>query len=296
MIIAAEVADLPPGPKVVAVGSFDGVHLGHQSLLAKARLLADQERLPLLVYTFDPPAKVFTRGLRMLSTLSEKLDLLREQGVDLTLAVAFNENFAARDKAAFLHDLVRLEARRIVVGEDFAFGRGRSGGTADLQTAAPTLSVPLLVLGGEPVKSTRIRNLLERGDVEAARHLLGRPYEARGIVQRGDQVGQRLGFPTANVETSPGKVLPRGVFAVRVWVAQRTYPAVVNVGTRPTVGRDSAVRLEAHLLGFSGVLYGDELRVVFLKKLRDERSFDSLEALSKQIARDVESARRFFRL
>ncbi|ADR36463.1 FMN adenylyltransferase; riboflavin kinase [Oceanithermus profundus DSM 14977] len=295
MIIAAEVADLPPGPKVVAVGSFDGVHLGHQSLLAKARALAAQERLPLLVYTFDPPTKVFMRGVGMLSTLSEKLDLLREQGVDLALAVPFDEDFAARDKAAFLDDLVRLEARRLVVGEDFAFGRGRSGGPADLKTVAPTLTVPLLDLGGAPVKSTRIRELLEQGDVEAARHLLGRPYGARGIVRQGERLGRRLGFPTANVETAPGKVLPRGVFAARTWVAERAYPAVVNVGTRPTV-RGSGLRLEAHLIGFSGELYGHELRLVFLKKLRDERAFEDLEALRSQIARDLEAARRFFRL
>ncbi|WP_456414182.1 riboflavin biosynthesis protein RibF [Oceanithermus profundus] len=294
-MIAAEVADLPPGPKVVAVGSFDGVHLGHQSLLAKARALAAQERLPLLVYTFDPPTKVFMRGVGMLSTLSEKLDLLREQGVDLALAVPFDEDFAARDKAAFLNDLVRLEARRLVVGEDFAFGRGRSGGPADLKTVAPTLTVPLLDLGGAPVKSTRIRELLEQGDVEAARHLLGRPYGARGIVRQGERLGRRLGFPTANVETAPGKVLPRGVFAARTWVAERAYPAVVNVGTRPTVG-GGGLRLEAHLIGFSGELYGHELRLVFLKKLRDERAFEDLEALRSQIARDLEAARRFFRL
>ncbi len=295
MIIAAEVADLPPGPKVVAVGSFDGVHLGHQSLLAKARALAAQERLPLLVYTFDPPTKVFMRGVGMLSTLSEKLDLLREQGVDLALAVPFDEAFAARDKAAFLDDLVRLEARRLVVGEDFAFGRGRSGGPADLETVAPTLTVPLLDLGGAPVKSTRIRELLEQGDVEAARHLLGRPYGARGIVRQGERLGRRLGFPTANVETAPGKVLPRGVFAARAWVGERTHPAVVNVGTRPTLG-GGALRLEAHLIGFSGELYGHELRLVFLKKLREERAFADLEALRTQIARDLEAARRFFRL
>ena len=295
MIIAAEVADLPPGPKVVAVGSFDGVHLGHQSLLAKARALAAQERLPLLVYTFDPPTKVFMRGVGMLSTLSEKLDLLREQGVDLALAVPFDEDFAARDKAAFLDDLVHLEARRLVVGEDFAFGRGRSGGPADLETVAPTLTVPLLDLGGAPVKSTRIRELLEQGDVEAARHLLGRPYGARGIVRQGERLGRRLGFPTANVETAPGKVLPRGVFAARAWVGERTHPAVVNVGTRPTLG-GGALRLEAHLIGFSGELYGHELRLVFLKKLREERAFADLEALRTQIARDLEAARRFFRL
>ena len=295
MIIAATVNDVPPGPKVVAIGSFDGVHLGHQSLLVQARRLAGSGRWPLLVYTFDPPTKVFVRGVGMLSTLSEKLDLLAEQGVDVTLAVPFDEAFAARESTAFLEDLAELEAVRIVVGEDFAFGRGRAGRPTDLEEVAPTLTVPLLDLGGEPVKSTRIRELLEAGEVEAARHLLGRPYEARGIVQKGEQLGRRLGFPTANVETAPGKVLPRGVFAAEASAAATRYPAVVNVGTRPTL-EGGELRLEAHLVGFSGELYGHELRVTFLRRLRSERRFSNLEELRAQIARDLEEARRFFRL
>jgi len=295
VIISASVEDVPPGPKVVAVGSFDGVHLGHQSLLARARARAEEAGWPLLVYTFDPPTKVFVRGVGMLSTLSEKLDLLREAGVDVTLAVPFDEAFAARDREAFLDDLRRLEAGRIVVGEDFAFGRGRSGRPEHLEAVAPTETVPLLRLGGEPVKSTRIRELLERGEVEAARHLLGRPYGARGLVLQGERLGRRLGFPTANIETIPAKVLPRGVFAAEAEAPVGRFPAVVNVGTRPTVdGRE--LRFEAHLIGFSGELYGHELRVTFLKRLREERRFDSLEALREQIGRDLEAARRYFRL
>lgn len=295
MIIAAELAEVPPGPKVVAVGSFDGVHLGHQALLARARREAESAGWPLLVYTFDPPSKVFVRGVGMLSTLSEKLDLLRNQGVDATLAVPFDEAFAARPKEAFLEDLARLEARRIVVGEDFAFGRGRAGGPDDLEAVAPTLKAPLLDLGGAPVKSTRIRELLEVGDVEAARHLLGRPYSARGLVRKGDRVGHEIGFPTANVEPAPSKVLPRGVFVAEAETGGRRYPALVNVGTRPTLG-GGGLRMEVHLLGFSGDLYGHELQVVFLKRLRGERAFPDLEALREQIARDLEEARRFLNL
>jgi len=295
VIIAAAPGDVPPGPKVVAVGSFDGVHLGHQSLLARARTLAHEAGWPLLVYTFDPPTKVFVRGVGMLSTLSEKLDLLAQQGVDVTLAVPFDEAFAARDHEAFLDDLRRLEAGRIVVGEDFAFGRGRTGRPPDLEAVAPTLTIPLLHLGGEPVKSTRIRELLETGEVEAARHLLGRSYSARGIVRKGERLGRRLGFPTANVETAPGKVLPRGVFAAEVETADGGYPAVVNVGTRPTLNGGD-LRFEAHLIGFSGELYGHELRVTFLKRLRGEHRFADLKALRAQIARDLEAARAFFHL
>ncbi|WP_457630046.1 riboflavin biosynthesis protein RibF [Oceanithermus sp.] len=294
-MISASPSDVPAGPKVVAIGSFDGVHLGHRHLLARARRLAQENGLPLLVYTFDPPTKVFVRGVGMLSTLTEKLELLEEEGVDVTLAVPFDEDFAARDKEEFLDDLRRIGAARIVVGADFGFGRGRGGGPADLELVAPTLVVPLLELAGEPVKSTRIRELLDRGDVEAARHLLGRPYSARGLVIRGDGIGAELGFPTANVEPAPNKVLPRGVFACEATGPKGRFPAVVNVGVRPTVGGNE-LRFEAHLLGFSGDLYGHELKVTFLKKLRDEKQFSSREELRRQIGRDLEEARRFFRL
>ena len=295
MIIAASPKDVPTGPKVVAIGSFDGVHLGHKHLLAQAQKLASASGWPLLVYTFDPPTKVFVSGVGMLSTLSEKLELLEDAGVDITLAVPFDEAFAARDKEEFLSDLREIGARRIVVGTDFGFGRGRRGSPADLEEVAPTTVVPLLELSGGPVKSTRIRELLEAGDVEAARHLLGRPYSARGIVLRGDRLGSRIGFPTANVEPAPNKVLPRGVFAAEAAGAAGRFPAVVNVGLRPTVD-GGELRFEAHLLGFGGDLYGHELKVTFLKKLRDEKRFVNLEELRSQIARDVTAARDYFGL
>ncbi len=295
MIIAASPADVPAGPKVVAIGSFDGVHLGHRHLLAKARRLAEENGWPLLVYTFDPPTKVFVRGVGMLSTLTEKLELLEEEGVDVVLAVPFDEDFASRTKDEFLDDLRQLGAVRVVVGADFGFGRGRGGGPVDLEEVAPTLTVPLLELAGEPVKSTRIRELLETGDVESARHLLGRPYSARGLVMHGDGIGARLGFPTANIEPAANKVLPRGVFAARAVSGSGEYPAVVNVGLRPTLG-GGELRFEAHLLGFSGDLYGHELRVTFLKKLRDEKRFSDRDELRRQIARDLDEARRFFGL
>ncbi|WP_457637089.1 riboflavin biosynthesis protein RibF [Oceanithermus sp.] len=294
-MITASPEDVPSGPKVVAIGSFDGVHLGHRHLLARARGLAKERGWPLLVYTFDPPTKVFVRGVGMLSTLTEKLELLAQQGVDVTLAVPFNKDFASRSKEEFLEDLRRIGAAQLVVGADFGFGRGRSGGPDDLKKVAPTLTVPLLELDGEPVKSTRIRELLKAGDVEAARHLLGRPYSARGLVIRGDGIGAALGFPTANVEPAANKVLPPGVFVSRAVSEAGEYPAVVNVGVRPTLG-GGELRFEAHLLGFNGDLYGHELRVIFLKKLRDERRFSGKEELRRQIVRDLEEARRFFGL
>ncbi|MGC8876563.1 riboflavin biosynthesis protein RibF [Thermus sp.] len=294
-MLFSEVADVPKGPKVVAVGSFDGVHLGHRYLLRQALAEAKALKEPLLVYTFDPPTKVFTRGEGFLMDLQEKVEALREVGVELILAVPFNEDFAKRPPQAFLEDLRALQASRIYVGEDFRFGRGRAGGPEALERVAPTQVVPLLSLGGEAVKSSRVRALLKEGRVEEARHLLGRPYGAYGVVVEGDRMGRRLGFPTANLAVHPLKVLPPGVFAVEAEGAFGRYKGVANVGTRPTLGGEER-RLEVHLLGFAGELYGEEVRVRFLKRLREERRFPSLEALKAQIARDVEAARAYFGL
>lgn len=292
-MLFSEVADVPKGPKVVAVGSFDGVHLGHQYLLRQALAEAKTLKEPLLVYTFDPPTKVFTRGEGFLMDLQEKVEALRGVGVELILAVPFNEEFARRPPEAFLEDLRALQASRIYVGEDFRFGRGRAGGPEALERVAPTRVVPLLSLGGEAVKSSRIRALLKEGKVEETRHLLGRPYGAYGVVVEGDRMGRRLGFPTANLAVHPLKVLPPGVFAVEAEGAFGRYKGVANVGTRPTLGGEER-RLEVHLLGFAGELYGEEVRVRFLKRLREERRFPSLEALKAQIAQDVEAARAYF--
>lgn len=294
-MLFSEVADVPKGAKVVAVGSFDGVHLGHQHLLHQALAEAKSLHQPLLVYTFDPPTKVFTRGEGFLMDLTEKVEALRALGVELILAVAFNEAFAQREAGEFLEDLRRLGASRIYVGEDFRFGKGRGGGPEDLAQVAPVRIVPLLTLGGEPVKSSRIRALLQEGRVEEARHLLGRPYGAYGVVVEGDKLGRKLGFPTANLAVHPQKILPPGVFAVEAQGSFGRYKGVANVGTRPTVNGMER-RLEVHLLGFAGELYGEEMRLSFLKHLREEKRFDSLEELKAQIAKDVASARAYFGL
>ncbi len=292
MILINDPAEVPPGPKVVAIGSFDGVHLGHRALLARALALARERHLPLLVYTFDPPTKVFTQGAPVLSTLSEKAELLSSAGAEIVLAVPFDAAFAQRTKEAFLAELATLEPAAIVVGEDFRFGRGRAGGPEDLAILAPTETVPLLKLGGEPVKSTRIRALLEAGEVEAARHLLGYPYRVRGVVVPGDRRGRALGFPTANLAVPRQKALPPGVFAVWVERGKERIGGVANVGVRPTFGEDRTRRLEVHLLEPTPELYGEELAVEFVARLRPERAFENPEALRRQIQLDVENARK----
>ncbi len=291
MLLINDPSDAPAGPKVVAIGSFDGLHLGHQHLIHQAQQEAKNRHIPLLVYTFDPPSKVFMKGEGFLTDLSEKLELLRGLGVEIALIVPFTEAFSRRSKEDFLGDLRTLEAQHIYVGADFRFGQARAGGLEDLNKVAPTQILPLLELGGRPVKSSRIRDLLREGEVDEAKLLLGRTYTARGIVQEGDKLGRRLGFPTANIEVAPLKILPMGVFAVRVQTPQGRFGGMANVGYRPTVS-GQVLRFEVHLFGFAGDLYGQELSVEFLTKLRGEKKFESLEALKAQLAQDAEAARR----
>ncbi|MCL4454214.1 MAG: riboflavin biosynthesis protein RibF [Deinococcus sp.] len=292
MLLINDPKDAPAGPKVVVVGSFDGLHLGHQHLIRQAQQEARSGHLPVLVYTFDPPSKVFTRGEGFLTELSEKVELLKSLGAEIALVVPFNEDFSKRSKDEFLADLKDLEAHTLYVGRDFRFGHQRSGGPEDLSKVAPTRVVDLLHVAGAPVKSSRVRELLATGRVEEAKELLGRPYRADGIVVEGDKLGRTLGFPTANLQVAPLKVLPHGVFAVRVRTDSETYGGVANVGLRPTVGGRS-LRFEVHVLDFDGDLYGHELKVEFLKKIRDEAKFEDLEALKSQLAKDAEAAKRY---
>lgn len=290
MLLINDPEGAPPGPKVVAIGSFDGLHLGHQHLLHLAQQEARARHLPLLVYTFDPPSKVFTKGEGFLTDLAEKIELLRALGVEIALIVPFNATFAQRSQEEFLGDLRGLEAQLLFVGEDFRFGKGRAGGLEDLRRVAPTQVVPLLELEGQPVKSSRIRELLKEGDVAAVHRLLGRPYTARGIVGEGDKLGRTLGFPTANIEVAPLKLLPMGIFAVRVRSLHGQHGGMAYVGYRPVVAGQS-LRFEVHLFEFSGDLYGEELGVEFVARLRQDLPLSGLEELKVQLSRDAQAAR-----
>ncbi len=280
----------PDTATVVAVGSFDGVHLGHQALIAQLKAKAREHRVPSVVYTFDPPTRVLTQGVEFLSTLPEKLDLLARYGVDETIAAAFTPEFASRPKEAFLDDLRLLRPHAIVVGEDFHFGRGRAGSAADLREVAPeVVVVPIHGLSGEDIKSTRVREYLKSGDVDGARRLLGRHYDAQGVVVQGDQLGRTIGWPTANIRVPDGKALPLGVFAVVAVGDHGRWHGMANVGFRPTVnGTDR--RFEVHLFDYSGDLYGQELQIKFFTHLRGEQKFSGLDELKAQIARDAQAA------
>lgn len=288
-------------PGAVALGAFDGIHLGHRAILGRAVTLARERGLEALACTFDPhPLEVLQpdRAPRPITTLADRLELIAETGIDTAVVVAFTRAIAALEPEAFVRDALAgtLRAREIVVGFNHRFGRGARGDARLLETLGPSLGfrthvVAPLEVDGVPVSSSEIRAALGRGDLERAARLLGRPYALGGEVVHGAGRGRTLGFPTANVRMDLRLPLAPGVYACRARVGPAEYRAVVNAGVRPTFG-ETELAVEAHLLDFSGDLYGQRIHLTFLRRLREERRFPSVEALREQIAADVAAARR----
>jgi riboflavin kinase/FMN adenylyltransferase len=303
--------DLPRGA-VATVGNYDGVHLGQRTILSKVVQRSRALGVPAAVVTFSPhPAKVLwpDQAPRCLTTRAQKERLLSEAGIDVTFFVRFDAEFArtpARDFVVrFLHE--RLDLREIYVGSRFVFGRGREGDLELLQRLGgdsgmgshPAWGVAEIALGGAPISSTRIREAVATGHVEIAASMLGRPYEIAGTVVHGARKGHELGWPTINLEHQNELNPAHGVYTALVRgqgaAGQAlSYPAVANVGVRPTVHKASPPTVECHLLDFEGDLYGKSMTVEFLERLRGEQRFPSLQALGAQIELDVEAARRYF--
>ena len=288
------------GPASVAVGNFDGVHRGHQALVAAAVARARATGEAAVVLTFDPhPALVLrpSAAPAALTTLAQKEELVAGLGTDRLVVVPFDARLAALSPEAFAREVLQqgLAARHVVVGDSFRFGRARAGDPALLEALGGPLGfgvevVPPVLEGGRPISSSRVREALARGDVGEARQLLGREYFVDGEVVRGDGRGRTIGVPTANLAPE-AQILPaHGVYAVRCRARDSWHPAVVNVGERPTFG-GGRVTLEAHLIDFEGELYGARLRVAFHERLRGEQRFESAERLVAQIRADVAAAR-----
>jgi riboflavin kinase/FMN adenylyltransferase len=303
MRIVQGLESVPPDtpPSAVALGVFDGVHLGHRAILGTAVALAKAGGLHALACTFDPhPMEVLQpdRAPRPITPLDERLALIGATGVAAVVVLPFTRELAAIEPEAFVKDalLGRLKAREIVVGYNHRFGRGARGDARLLESLAGRLGfrahvVPPTTVDGVAVSSTEIRAALQRGDVAAAARGLGRPYAIAGEVTSGAGRGRQLGFPTANVASDRTPLIPRGVYRGTVHVEGHARPAVVNVGVRPTFG-ETTLFIEAHLLDFTGDLYGRRVRLDFLEHLREEMRFASVEALKAQVARDIEAARR----
>jgi riboflavin kinase/FMN adenylyltransferase len=293
----------PPdaAPSVVALGAFDGIHVGHQAILGTAVERARAQAIPSVVCTFDRhPMETLnpSRAPAPLTTLDERLHLIGERGVDTTLVLAFTPELARVEPEAFVRDIVvgRLHAREVVVGYNHTFGRGARGDAALLGAMGAPLGlqthvVPPFVVDGVVVSSSEIRAVLRAGDVVRAARYFGRPYSIAGVVTRGAGRGRTLGYPTANLDPDRPLLLPTGVYACRAEIGGGTHRAVVNVGVRPTFG-DNALAVEAYLLDVSADLYDRPLRLHFVARLRGEQKFGGVDELRAQIARDVEAAVR----
>jgi riboflavin kinase/FMN adenylyltransferase len=290
---------------VATIGNFDGVHLGHQAILDQLAGQAAQLRLPRVVITLEPQPQEFfagpTASPARLMRLREKLLALDGLGIERVLCLKFDHRLAAMPASAFIDELLvnRLGIRYLVVGDDFRFGYRRAGDFALLVEAGQQHGFEVAntcsyILDSERVSSTRIRQALAQGDLEAAARLLGRPYDMCGRVAHGDRIGRTIGFPTANIHLHRRVTPVYGVYAVLMSGAGlQLWPGVANVGRRPTV---SGIRqqLEVHLLDFRGDLYGRRVKVDFMHYIRPEQRFESLTALQAQIQRDTHTARSYF--
>lgn len=288
-------------PCALAIGSFDGVHRGHQALLEATRRAAAERGIASAVLTFEPLPREFfdlATAPARLTSLGEKLHQLAWAGIDTAFVERFDAGFAALDADDFAARLARgYGARWVLVGHDFRYGRRRAGDVDSLRAAGQRLGFEVAVM--EPVNdaegrisSTRVRAALAAGDLAEAAQLLGRPYAICGHVVHGEKRGRTLGYPTANVRLARPKPALAGIYAVKCrGAATRGLEGVASLGTNPAVRQDGRATLEAFLFDFSGDLYGARLSIEFVKKLRDEAHFASLEALTAQIARDCEAAR-----
>jgi riboflavin kinase / FMN adenylyltransferase len=301
-----DVAHLPPAMRsgAVAIGNFDGVHLGHARIVARAIEKARDLGSAAVVFTFDPhPVRILrpSEAPPPLTWTDRKAELLAELGVDAVIAYPTDEKLLALAPEAFFQKIVReaLDARALVEGPNFYFGRGRSGTIAVLSSLAEKAGISLdivapVVVDGDFVSSSRIRRLIADGQVEQAREMLTQPYRIRGMVVHGAGRGAKLGFGTANLDAIDTLLPGGGVYAGRAVVAGRRYAAAINVGPSPTFG-EADMRVEAHLIGWDGSpLYGQVLEVDFLRRMRSIQRFADVGALVEQLQKDVGDAKRAF--
>ncbi|CAN4275177.1 RibF FAD synthase [Methylophilaceae bacterium] len=298
-------------PTALAIGNFDGMHLGHQSLLKRLIEVAHAKSLIPAVMTFEPHPREFFTPLNApsrLCNLREKLEYFIEAGVQKTFICSFNQLFSAINAQAFMNEMLRkkMQVNTILVGEDFRFGVKRSGTVTDFKTNGfDLIDFAPVNFANERISSTRVRDALSYGNLELASQLLGRAYSISGKVVHGAKLGRELGFPTANIHIKHERPALTGVYAVKLTLTKLSATqfqvqklnglnAVANLGVRPTIAGVPKLSLEVHILDFNEDLYGRHVNVEFLRKIRDEMKFSGLDALKAQIAQDIVIAREYF--
>jgi riboflavin kinase/FMN adenylyltransferase len=293
------------GPLFLAIGVFDGVHLGHQSVISTSARHAEQAGGTPVVVTFDPhPAKILRPqdAPHLLTATQHKVALIRDLGVRHLLVLTFDRDLAATPPEQFIRQVVNSAQplREICVGHEWSFGKGRAGNLALLKQLGADLhfdvvGVPAVTSNGEVVSSTAIRRAVAQGDLSKAARMLGRDYTILGTVKTGEKLGRQLGYPTANLSAHSEQFPPDGVYVAEATLGEEVYRGIANLGVRPTVSAGKSERLlELHVFELNRDIYGRDLEVRFLQYLRSEKKFENIEALTAQIALDVEKARKFF--
>lgn len=284
----------------VAVGVFDGVHWGHRAIFKKLIDTAKESGMRSVALTFDKhPTELLapTRAPYYINTLDQRVELISALGVDDVVVTNFNPYLASLEPEDFVRNIIKdaLHAKHVVVGSNFRFGKNRAGDTRYLTEKADSFGLGIdvvtsVIINGGPVSSTRIRALISGGQVEDAAKLLSRRFALRGTVVIGEQIGRTIGFPTANIQTAPRQLIPAsGVYAVELCIGNTLYDGVCNIGCRPTFSGEMET-VEVHISGFQGNIYGETLDVCFIRRLRDEMTFESPEHLAEQIRKDLERA------
>lgn len=295
------------GPAAVTVGIFDGVHRGHQKILKELKRCSLAIKGKSCVVTFEPHPLSILRPHKTppaLIATGHKMKLLASEGVDASVIINFTRDFAAMTPAHFAEEVLKkkINARYLLVGENFVLGKGRAGNIANLKSIGRKLgfdvrTVKPLRSGGQVISSTLIRRMVMSGDLDNARQLLGRDVSVLGTVVRGSRRGRTIGFPTANIDPHHEAIPAIGVYAVKVKIGRKKHGGVANIGFRPTFYGAKTRRepvIEIHILDFSKLIYGEDVEVVFLKRIRQERKFRSKEALSSRIKKDITIAKDYF--
>lgn len=285
--------------KIVTIGNFDGVHLGHRELISKAVFLGKKMKMPSYVVSFYPhPRNFFNGDLKYINTLEEKHKNIKALGADALVILEFNNEIACLSKDSFVENILyrKLNAKIVVVGFDFLFGKDREGNAETLLESAKKFDIEVIIVppvevSGLKVSSTLIREYYLAGEIEKAKDFLGYYPKISGEVIPGKQVGRDIGFPTANINYDKEQLVPgNGVYAVKVFFDSKEYTGIANVGIKPTVKENNIVEIEAHIINFQENIYGKNVSLYFLEKIRDEKKFFSLEELTNQIDNDVKTA------
>lgn len=290
---------------VLTIGTYDGVHAGHQAIIQRINAIAEEINGESVVLTFDPHPRLVldpkSKDLKLISTIQEKIALLDMFGLDHLVITPFSKAFASMDAAVYIEEILvkKFKPKVIVIGYDHRFGKDRLGNIDLLRAMGPEFGytveeISVQTIEEISVSSTKVRHALLSGDIESANQLLAHPFTISGTVVHGDKIGRTLGFPTANIVVEdPHKLIPpTGVYATWVDIGQHRYQGALNIGYRPTVTSNGELRVEVFILEFNEDLYGQTLRLILMKKIRDDKKFDTMDALVQQMHHDVSEVKK----